>query len=76
MEGLMKAPPERNNTQQHLDQLDETDRQMLLDMEDENLKAAIAASLMDSSPAAAMTEASNPKSENKARKKLQKQKIF
>ncbi|TYI33271.1 hypothetical protein ES332_A04G121600v1 [Gossypium tomentosum] len=70
------TPPERNNTQQHPDQLDETDRQMLLDMEDENLKAAIAASLMDSSPAAAMTEASNPKSENKARKKLQKQKIF
>ncbi|KAG8500772.1 hypothetical protein CXB51_002797 [Gossypium anomalum] len=32
---------------------------------DDDLKAAIAASLMDSSPAAAMTEASNPKSENK-----------
>ncbi|KAA3463788.1 ataxin-3-like protein [Gossypium australe] len=62
---LIQAPPQRNNTQQHPDPLDETDTHMLLDMEDEDLKAAIAASLMDSSPAAAMTEASNPKSENK-----------
>ncbi|TYI87652.1 hypothetical protein E1A91_D04G150300v1, partial [Gossypium mustelinum] len=62
---IIQAPPERNNTQQHPNQLDETDTQMLLDMEDEDLKAAIAASLMDSSPAVAMTEASNPKSENK-----------
>ncbi|KAH1039884.1 hypothetical protein J1N35_041627 [Gossypium stocksii] len=62
---LIQAPPQRNNTQQHPDPLDETDTHMLLDMEDEDLKAAIATSLMDSSPAAAMTEASNPKSKNK-----------
>ncbi|XWS55569.1 hypothetical protein CRYUN_Cryun09bG0011500 [Craigia yunnanensis] len=66
---LTMAPPQRNNiAQQHPERLlslDETDMQMLSDMEDEDLKAAIAASLMDSSPATANAEGSTPKTENK-----------
>ncbi|XWS43807.1 hypothetical protein CRYUN_Cryun16bG0135900 [Craigia yunnanensis] len=66
---LAQAPPQRNNmAQQHPERLlslDETDMQMLSGMEDEDLKAAMAASLMDSSPAIASAEASTPKTENK-----------
>ncbi|XWS67186.1 hypothetical protein CRYUN_Cryun05aG0266000 [Craigia yunnanensis] len=66
---LTQAPPQRKNVaQQHPERLlslDETDMQMLSDMEDEDLKAAIAASLMDSSPATASAEASTPETENK-----------
>ncbi|OMO97436.1 Machado-Joseph disease protein MJD [Corchorus olitorius] len=66
---LTQAPQRNNMAQQHSDRsllLDETDMQMLSEMEDEDLKAAIAASLMDSSPAtASVVEASNPKTENK-----------
>ncbi|XP_022767660.1 ataxin-3 homolog [Durio zibethinus] len=66
---LTGAPPQRNNLAQQqperLLSLDENDIQMLSDMEDEDLKAAIAASLMDSSPATASAEASTPKTENK-----------
>ncbi|KAE8692882.1 putative ataxin-3-like protein [Hibiscus syriacus] len=55
----IESPRQRNNTtQQH------TDLQMLSDMEDEDVKAAIAASLMDSFPATASVEAGNPKTEN------------
>ncbi|GMJ08416.1 hypothetical protein like AT3G54130 [Hibiscus trionum] len=66
---LTQAPPQRDNmTQQHperLPSLAEADLQLLSDMEDEDLRAAIAASLMDSSPATASAEVSNPKTENK-----------
>ncbi|XP_012468471.1 ataxin-3 homolog [Gossypium raimondii] len=65
---LTQAPPQRNNMsqQQHTERLPslaETDLQMLSDMEDEDLRAAIAASLMDSSPATASGESSIPKTE-------------
>ncbi|PPD82676.1 hypothetical protein GOBAR_DD20393 [Gossypium barbadense] len=67
---LTQAPPQRNSMsqQQHTERLPslaETDLQMLSDMEDEDLRAAIAASLMDSSPATASGESSIPKTENK-----------
>ncbi|XP_022743615.1 ataxin-3 homolog [Durio zibethinus] len=65
---LTQALPQRNNmAQQHPERFLslETDMQMLSDMEDDDLKAAIAASLMDSSPATATAEANTPKTENK-----------
>ncbi|XVE62008.1 hypothetical protein DITRI_Ditri06bG0084300 [Diplodiscus trichospermus] len=66
---LSQASPRRKNmAQQHPERLlslDETDMQVLSDMEDEDLKAAIAASLMDTPPVTASAEASTPKTENK-----------
>ncbi|XWS59921.1 hypothetical protein CRYUN_Cryun08bG0163500 [Craigia yunnanensis] len=65
---LTQAPQRNNMAQQHPERLlssEETDMQMLSDMEDEDLKAAIAASLMDSSPAIGSAEGSTPKTENK-----------
>ncbi|KAE8692426.1 putative ataxin-3-like protein [Hibiscus syriacus] len=64
---LIESPRQRNNTtQQH------PDMQVLSDMEDEDLKAAIAASLMDSYPATASDEAGNPKTENENKDGLEK----
>ncbi|KAF7825577.1 ataxin-3-like protein [Senna tora] len=60
------APPHQriNEIQQHPDQfLSHGEAEMLSDMEDEDLKAAIAASLMDSSSALANAEASNPQND-------------
>ena len=48
--------------QQHPERLLSLDE---ADMEDEDLKAAITASLMDSFPATASADASTPKTENK-----------
>lgn len=65
---LMPAPPPNqriNESQQHSDQfLSYGDAEMLSDMEDEDLRAAIAASLMDSSPVMASAEASTHQNES------------
>ncbi|GLT52684.1 hypothetical protein SLA2020_260080 [Shorea laevis] len=61
------APPRNSVTQQQPNQsplLDDVDMQTLSEMEDEDLKAAIAASLMETSPAMASVEASTPQNEN------------
>ncbi|XVE76499.1 hypothetical protein DITRI_Ditri12bG0178500 [Diplodiscus trichospermus] len=69
LSNLTQARPQRNDmARRHSEQLlslDETDMQTLSDMEDEDLKAAIAASLIDSSSAIASAEASNHETENK-----------
>ncbi|XP_054781373.1 ataxin-3 homolog [Prosopis cineraria] len=66
----MQAPPPNqkiNESQRHSDQfLSHEDAEMLSDMEDEDLRAAIAASLMDSSPAMTSAEASTPSNDNQS----------
>ncbi|XP_061336625.1 ataxin-3 homolog isoform X2 [Gastrolobium bilobum] len=64
----VQAPPQRiNESQQHNDQfLSHGEAEMFSDMEDEDLRAAIAASLMDSSPAVAIAEASTPQNDNQS----------
>ncbi|KAE8690429.1 OTU domain-containing protein [Hibiscus syriacus] len=70
---ITQPPPQRNNMiRQHPEQLpsfSETNLQLLSDMEDEDLRAAIASSLMDSSPATASAEVSTPKTENRRKGK-------
>ncbi|KAE8685800.1 Ataxin-3-like protein [Hibiscus syriacus] len=64
---LTQVPPQRNMTQQHTERLPssaDADMHLLSDMEDDDLRAAIAASLMDSSPATASAVVSTPKTEN------------
>ncbi|KAE8704519.1 putative ataxin-3-like protein [Hibiscus syriacus] len=60
---LTQAPSQRNTMSQQ-PALTETDLQLLSDMEDEDLRVAIAASLMNSSPATASAEVSTPKTES------------
>ncbi|KAI9085408.1 hypothetical protein K1719_032664 [Acacia pycnantha] len=68
----MQAPPpppneKINDSQQQSDQfLSYDDAEMLSDMEDEDLRAAIAASLMDSSSAVTSAEASTPSNDNQS----------
>lgn len=65
---MRTAPPRNNVTQQQPNQsplLDDVDMQTLSEMEDEDLRAAIAASLMDTSPAMASVEANTPQNENR-----------
>ncbi|KAK4270446.1 hypothetical protein QN277_023482 [Acacia crassicarpa] len=62
-------PPNQNidDSQQHSDQfLSYDDAEMLSDMEDEDLRAAIAASLMDSASAVTSAEASTPSNDNQS----------
>ncbi|KAG5088709.1 hypothetical protein JHK86_001321 [Glycine max] len=68
----VQAPhPRVNEHQQHYDQfLSHGENEMLLDMEDEDLRAAIAASLMDSSPAVTNAEASTPQNDNHSSKQV------
>ncbi|XP_028783578.1 ataxin-3 homolog [Neltuma alba] len=67
---LMQAPPPNqkiNDGQQHSDQfLSYDDAEVLSDMEDEDLRAAIAASLVDSSSAVTSAEASTPSNDNQS----------
>ena len=54
----VQAPhPRINKSQQHADELNSYGEELPYDVEDEDLKAAIAASLMDTSPAVARAEA-------------------
>ncbi|KAL9303244.1 hypothetical protein ACSQ67_020507 [Phaseolus vulgaris] len=69
----VQAPPHQrvNETQQHYDQLlSHGEAEMLLDMEDEDLRAAIAASLMDSSPTVTTAEASTPQNDHQSSKQV------
>ena len=68
----VQAPHQRvNESQQHHDQfLSHGEAEMLLDMEDEDLKAAIAASLMDSSPIVTTAEASTPQNDYQSSKQV------
>lgn len=68
----IQAPYQRiNETQQHPDQfLPYGEAELLSDTEDEDLKAAIAASLMDSCPAVASAETRNPQSDNQISKQV------
>ncbi|KAF7845410.1 ataxin-3-like protein [Senna tora] len=71
---MMQAPPPNqriNESQQHSNQfLSHEDAEMLSDMEDEDLRAAIAASLMDSSLAVVSAEASTPQNDNQNSKQV------
>lgn len=68
----VQAPHQRvNERQQNYDQfLSHGETEMLLDMEDEDLRAAIAASLMDSSPVVTNAEASTPQNDNQSSKQV------
>ncbi|QCE04231.1 ataxin-3 homolog [Vigna unguiculata] len=68
----VQAPQQRvNENQQHYDQfLSHGEAEMLLDMEDEELRAAIAASLMDSSPIVTTAEASTPQNDYQSSKQV------
>lgn len=70
----VQAPHQRTNeSQQHCDQfLSHGEAEMFSDFDDEDLKAAIAASLMDSSPAVANAEveASTPPNDNQSSKQV------
>ncbi|KAJ7961303.1 Ataxin-3 like [Quillaja saponaria] len=68
---VQAAPPQRIDGRQQSDPLlSNGEAEMLSDMEDEDLKAAIAASLIDSSPAVASTEAETPQNDNQNSKRL------
>ncbi|KAL6954328.1 hypothetical protein U1Q18_013473 [Sarracenia purpurea var. burkii] len=58
-------PPHRTDPNRQISDLNQQNPETLLDVEDEDLKAAIAASLMDSSPAPATDEAGTSQNENK-----------
>ncbi|XP_028770526.1 ataxin-3 homolog [Neltuma alba] len=68
----IQAPGQRvDEPQHHPDQfLSYGEEEMFSDGEDEDLKAAIAASLMDSSPAVASAEASTPQNDNQSNKEV------
>ncbi|XP_020202952.1 ataxin-3 homolog [Cajanus cajan] len=68
----VQAPHQRiNEGQQHHNQfLSDGEAEMFLDMEDEDLRAAIAASLMDSSPVVTNAEASTPQNDNQSSKQV------
>ncbi|XP_059647141.1 ataxin-3 homolog [Cornus florida] len=63
----VQRPPHRTDLTQHVSDpfLQYREADMLLDAEDEDLKAAIAASLMDSSPPIVVAEAGTSQNENK-----------
>ncbi|KAK7390622.1 hypothetical protein VNO78_25947 [Psophocarpus tetragonolobus] len=69
----VQAPHQRVNERQQNDQfLSHGDAELYLDMEDddEDLRAAIAASLMDSSPAVTKAEASTPQNDHQSSKQV------
>lgn len=69
----VQAPQERvnNERQQRSNQfLSREEAEMFSDMEDEDLKAAIAASLMDSAPTVTNAEASAPQNDNQRSKQV------
>lgn len=67
------TPPQSiEQSQQQSDPLSSRESEMILQMEDDDLKAAIAASLVDSLPAAASVETSTPKNEGEnSKEKIQ-----
>ncbi|KAK7349948.1 hypothetical protein VNO77_07873 [Canavalia gladiata] len=67
----VQAPNQRiNESQQHDDQFLSHGEDMLSDTEDEDLRAAIAASLMDSCPAVTKAEASAPQNDDRSSKQV------